>query len=90
MENPIWFSSSDRVCASVDLQVMYPEQGDDKALAIAKSVCSECVFIDPCRDYAMRNHEQGVWGGTDERDRRSIQREITKFRRHGERANGTA
>lgn len=85
---PVWVNSDERNCAPVEVQVMYPELTDERAVAIAKSVCDNCVFIDPCREYAMATHEQGVWGQTTERDRRSIQRERTKF--HKQHRNGIA
>lgn len=93
METPIWLSSPDRNCASVDVNTMYPESGDLEAEEIAKNVCTgggfvatrQCVFIDLCRDYAIKAHEQGTWGNTTEKDRRTIVRKLQR-NRHGQRS----
>ena len=80
MENPEWLSSPDRNCADVDVQTLYPEETDDRAVAIAKSICEGCVFVDVCRDYAIKAHEKGTWGQTSEKDRRTIMRKIQRNR----------
>lgn len=39
----------------------------------AKAVCSRCPVMNSCLDYAVRIREvHGVWGGTDERERRAL------------------
>jgi hypothetical protein len=38
----------------------------------AKAICAECPYKARCLAFAMKNHEQGIWGGTTERDRRKI------------------
>ena len=38
----------------------------------AKAICAECPYKVRCLEYALKNHEQGIWGGTTERDRRRI------------------
>jgi hypothetical protein len=38
----------------------------------AKAICAECPYKIRCLEYALKNHEQGIWGGTTERDRRRI------------------
>lgn len=76
MEIPAWLTSPDRNCADVDVQTMYPDENDERAMAVSKSVCDNCVFVDLCRDYAIRAHEKGTWGATTEKDRRTIMRKI--------------
>lgn len=78
MENPAWLTSPDRNCADVDVGTMYPPEGDERAEAIARSICTDCVFVDLCRDYAIRMHEQGTWGATTPKDRRTIMRKIQR------------
>ncbi len=67
------------------LDIMYPENGDRKAEAIARSVCTDCVVIEPCLDRGMKFREQGVWGATTETDRDTIRRKVL---RNARRNNG--
>lgn len=38
----------------------------------AKAICAECPYKVRCLAYALKHSEQGIWGGTTERDRRRI------------------
>jgi len=39
----------------------------------AKAVCRRCSVIDECRDFAFQTRQPfGVWGGTDEEERRAL------------------
>ncbi|HCV36115.1 MAG: WhiB family transcriptional regulator [Acidimicrobiales bacterium] len=39
----------------------------------AKAVCSQCLVLSSCLDYAVRIREvHGIWGGTNERERRAL------------------
>jgi hypothetical protein len=48
----------------------------------AKAICAECPYKARCLKFAIDNHEQGIWGGTTERQRnvlrKAIQVEATK------------
>lgn len=35
----------------------------------AKAVCADCPVQDPCLEYGLRTHSDGVWGGTTEAER---------------------
>lgn len=37
-----------------------------------KAVCAACLVRAECLDHALEGNERGVWGGTDERDRRAM------------------
>ena len=37
--------------------------------AIARAICLRCPVLDPCREYARRNREQGFWGGENDEQR---------------------
>jgi WhiB family transcriptional regulator, redox-sensing transcriptional regulator len=39
----------------------------------AKKVCAGCFVRAQCLDYALRNHELGIWGGTTTNERQRIQ-----------------
>lgn len=45
----------------------------------AKAVCETCLVRAECLQYALANEEMfGIWGGTSERQRRIMRREIRK------------
>jgi WhiB family transcriptional regulator, redox-sensing transcriptional regulator len=37
--------------------------------AMAREVCHNCPVLEPCRDFARREHEYGFWGGESEEER---------------------
>lgn len=57
-------------CYGEDTELWYRSEDADAARAI----CRRCVWLIPCRDYALTNTELGVWGGLTEQTRRRIQR----------------
>lgn len=50
---------------------IFYEEGNEET---AKAFCRQCPVINTCRDWAMKNDEEGVWGGTSSADRRAILR----------------
>lgn len=42
-----------------------------KAFKIAKKICAGCPELAPCREFAMNNKCEGVWGGLTERERQA-------------------
>lgn len=71
-------------CREVDPNTMYPELEDLDGIAIAKSVCSDCVVVDLCRTEAFRNKERhGVWAGMTEDERRKLGNKIGRVARNG-------
>lgn len=40
----------------------------------ARAICARCLVQAECLTYALDNREQGVWGGTDEADRRAMRK----------------
>lgn len=59
-------------CRGKDPSLFFPVTGLNGHQA--KSVCAECIVKAQCLDVALRDQELGIWGGTDERDRRRILR----------------
>lgn len=63
-------------CAESDPEAFFPERaGGDGAkdyIKMALAVCTDCPYKKACFDYAMKNSEIGVWGGTTEIQRRRI------------------
>ncbi len=51
----------------------FPPKG--KMTAPARAICGSCPVRAECLDHAMTNHEMyGLWGGTDELDRRRMRK----------------
>lgn len=69
-ENPeAWRSKA--ACKLMPIDFMFPISLPGVEDAIR--VCSNCVVIEECLEYALENKEEhGVWGGTSERERRRI------------------
>jgi WhiB family redox-sensing transcriptional regulator len=42
--------------------------------AQARAICLECPALNPCREYARRNREQGFWGAENDEDRMEARR----------------
>lgn len=62
------------------VSVMYPEEGDREAEAIAKSVCYDCPVATKCLEVAIKNKEHGVWAATTESERQTIHRKRVRNR----------
>jgi transcription factor WhiB len=65
--------------AEVDLYDQTFESGEafDHVREVAKAYCHAgdgCPVLDKCLQWALSRGEQGVWGGTDEAERRSMTR----------------
>lgn len=64
-----------QACAGLpaaEAAMFLPGAGADVGLAKAK--CVTCVFLSPCRRYALERDVHGVWGGLDDADRRAYRR----------------
>jgi WhiB family transcriptional regulator, redox-sensing transcriptional regulator len=59
-------------CRGVSPGLFYPDNSDSASIAAAKAVCADCPVRDACLESALINNEQGIWGATDERERRRI------------------
>lgn len=70
--------ASQGVCRDpkVDKKIFFPE-GNSSQLAAARKVCQTCPVIGPCLAYALEYGEDGVWGGTSERQRRTMTRQVS-------------
>lgn len=65
-------------CTGSDPDLFFPLGGTGSPLAqaeVAKQVCGRCDVRALCLQYALEtNQTTGVWGGTNEDERRSIRR----------------
>lgn len=71
---PDWFEQAKcrtlKLTPRERLDLFYPDKGENAGEA--KGICHTCPVKAECRDYALRNKEEGVWGETSEMDRRDI------------------
>jgi hypothetical protein len=63
-------------CAVTDPELWFPERSNQymKIAAIAKQLCQTCPLMYECADYAIGTDVEGIWGGTDEKQRKAIQK----------------
>lgn len=58
-------------CRDVDPKVFFPRDGI--GTTVAQRICNMCVVQEHCLEYALETRQDnGVWGGTSERERRRI------------------
>ena len=71
VESPDWVEHAE--CRGAPTEVFYPERGE--SIAEARAICAACPVSVECLAYALDHREKlGVWGGTSERERRSLRR----------------
>lgn len=67
--------TADAECKGMPTSWFFPEKGADWVQC--RAVCDRCVVKADCLDAALRRGEKfGCWGGTSERERRGMRREI--------------
>ena len=66
----------DRACADRPDLTWHPERGGNAHVAAARAVCLTCPHLAPCRDWGVRHERFGIWGGTTQRERQRIRREL--------------
>lgn len=65
-------------CATTDAELFFPEQGTSrKMVALAKTVCRECVDLAPCTEDAITNNTSvfGIQAGMNPQERREARKE---------------
>lgn len=68
---PDWFSLGE--CNGLPTRWFFPERGE--SVREVKNICKRCVIKTDCLEFAMANDIQhGMWGGTSERERKSLRR----------------
>ncbi len=67
-------------CSGACIDIFFPitrsEREAKRAEAAAKIICGQCVVQSDCLRYALANESHGIWGGTNEGERRIISRAI--------------
>lgn len=60
-------------CVGKDPAIFFPDVAYNRyEVKRAKDICAVCPVRAQCMDYALRNNEVGIWGGTTERERKKI------------------
>lgn len=64
------------VCAAPEHAnaMFFPGRGDSENLKAARRVCATCPVTEECLEFALLTNAEGVWGGTSEKQRRTIKR----------------
>ncbi|MFE3516111.1 WhiB family transcriptional regulator [Streptomyces sp. NPDC059166] len=76
-------------CRDADPDLFFPIGSSGPALVQAeeaKAVCATCPVQEQCLEWALENaQDSGVWGGTDENERRALKRRRARrqARSHG-------
>lgn len=65
--------TADAACRDADTDLFFDERSIQRHQALA--LCNVCPVRADCLDYAVDTHQDGIWGGTTERQRRAIRRE---------------
>ncbi|GGZ81265.1 WhiB family transcriptional regulator [Streptomyces rubiginosohelvolus] len=80
--NANWRTHS--ACRDEDPDLFFPIGTTGPAIVQAeeaKAVCRRCPVMEACLDWALDSgQDHGVWGGTDENDRRRIHRRAARLR----------
>lgn len=63
-------------CAGYPDTLFFPlGEADEDQIRMALAICEGCQVSRECLDYALEsNQRSGIWGGTTERERRSLRR----------------
>ena len=72
---------AESLCAEIDPEVWFPEQGGSNALA--KALCARCENEDACLTWALENGEVdwGIFGGKSPSERKKLLRERDRQQR---------
>lgn len=64
------FDTEQAICFGEDPEIFMPEGKDWlKITRQAKAICSRCPLVETCMEYAIKNDEWGIWGGTTMKER---------------------
>lgn len=62
-------------CRDADSDLFFPMTKDQETQAV--TICNTCPVLDDCLDHALEARERfGVWGGTTEKQRKRLLREL--------------
>jgi len=57
----------------------FPRRGSDiNVIRRALAICDECPVIEPCREWAVKHNEYGIWGGWTSKRLRQVHYETSR------------
>ncbi len=62
-------------CRDMDTSIFFPEQGHRWTADIARQTCDSCPVRAACLDEAVTRGERGIWGGTNDGERRELRQQ---------------
>lgn len=81
-------------CALIDNQTRacffaedeYNEEENERRYMVAQAVCSSCLSVELCLDYALTTGQRyGVWGMHTPKERRNLKRQMSRRPQHATR-----
>ena len=64
-------------CVGASRDTFFSGRGANEQIRQARAICVSCPVREECLNYALEHGIQhGVWGGTSERERRRMRREL--------------
>jgi len=71
---PLRFLKERGLCQDEPIELFYPRYDAPSSTAEARAICDRCPVKPECLEWALDHKEEGVWGGTSEATRRSLER----------------
>jgi len=67
---------TDGNCVGVGIDVFFPNNIEDVKFfkPMAQKICDSCPVFNNCLQYALEVKVEGIWGGTDEEERKAIRK----------------
>lgn len=76
--DPEWLELAECSLAGIAARDFFENEANHR---LAKETCERCGIALPCLKYALDNNEkEGVWGGTDMKERRAIRAKLIRRR----------
>ncbi|GAA1986560.1 WhiB family transcriptional regulator [Amycolatopsis minnesotensis] len=80
-------------CDTADPELFWPISERDQArIGAAKRICADCPILPDCREWGIRNEDDGIWGGLTRAERGAAryphaarQRRASPWHRNGRR-----
>lgn len=71
--------SKDSACIGAPEEVFFPERGRPSKNPPYLKFCGSCPVAQECLEWAVVHQAEGIWGGTTERERKTIQNQMGTF-----------
>ena len=71
------------LCAEIGAELFYIEDKDEEVVGQrlngyieAKKICSKCIHISECGEWAIKNEKHGFWGGYSPEERKQVRSKL--------------